>query len=194
MGDTNCRFATVPITPDTKDWTWVLARPCPECGFDAATYPRESYAKNVRENAAAWTVVLAGANLSVRPNDDTWSVLEYGCHVRDVFRVMDGRLRLLLDQDGPVFQNWDQDETALEERYDLQNATIVAGELRDAAADFADRWDSVAPPQWDRAGTRSNGSPFTVATLGVYGLHDVIHHLWDVSSPKEKATPGTAPE
>ena len=23
------------ITPDTKDWTWVLERPCPECGFEA---------------------------------------------------------------------------------------------------------------------------------------------------------------
>ena len=26
-----------PITPDTKDWTWVLDRPCPECGYDAST-------------------------------------------------------------------------------------------------------------------------------------------------------------
>jgi hypothetical protein len=24
------------ITPDTKDWTWVLERACPECGFDPA--------------------------------------------------------------------------------------------------------------------------------------------------------------
>ena len=24
------------IEPDTKDWTWVLERACPECGFDAA--------------------------------------------------------------------------------------------------------------------------------------------------------------
>ena len=24
------------ITPDTKDWTWVLERTCPECGFDPA--------------------------------------------------------------------------------------------------------------------------------------------------------------
>ena len=25
------------VVPDTKDWTWVLDRPCPECGFDAAS-------------------------------------------------------------------------------------------------------------------------------------------------------------
>jgi len=24
----------MPIMPDTKDWTWVLRRACPECGFD----------------------------------------------------------------------------------------------------------------------------------------------------------------
>ncbi|HEY5013683.1 MAG TPA: DinB family protein, partial [Acidimicrobiia bacterium] len=29
------------ITPDTKDWTWVLERPCPECGFDASAFARE---------------------------------------------------------------------------------------------------------------------------------------------------------
>lgn len=22
------------ITAETKDWTWVLDRPCPDCGFD----------------------------------------------------------------------------------------------------------------------------------------------------------------
>ena len=27
---------------------------------------------------------------------------------------------------------------------------------------------------------RSNGTVFTVETLGRYHLHDVVHHLWDV--------------
>ena len=25
------------ITPDTKDWTWVLEQACPECGYDAGS-------------------------------------------------------------------------------------------------------------------------------------------------------------
>ena len=25
------------IVPDTKDWTWTLQRPCPDCGFDAGS-------------------------------------------------------------------------------------------------------------------------------------------------------------
>ena len=36
-------------------------------------------------------------------------------------------------------------------------------------------------PQWDRPGRRSNGSVFTVDTLARYHLHDVEHHLHDVS-------------
>jgi hypothetical protein len=43
----------MPIAPDTKDWTWVLERACPECGFDARAFPREEAGRMVRANAAA---------------------------------------------------------------------------------------------------------------------------------------------
>jgi hypothetical protein len=170
------------MTPDTKDWTWVLERPCEECGFNAEDHPRTTFSQAIRDNAAQWTAVLQRDNVQVRPSEDRWSALEYACHVRDVYRIFDERLRLMLEEDGPTFQNWDQDETAFEERYDLQDATIVNGELLDTAARYADRFDTVQPSQWDRPGTRSNGSLFTVSSLGTYGLHDPLHHLWDVSS------------
>ena len=37
-----------PIEPDAKDWTWVLDRPCPECGFDARAFPREEVGAMLR--------------------------------------------------------------------------------------------------------------------------------------------------
>ena len=37
-------------------------------------------------------------------------------------------------------------------------------------------------PRWERRGSRSNGSQFTVATLAGYFLHDVEHHLHDVGA------------
>jgi hypothetical protein len=172
----------MPITPDTKDWTWVLERPCPECGFHADDYPPDTFSRTIRENAAQWTPVLERDDVTLRPSEDRWSALEYACHVRDVYRIFDERLRLMLEEDGPVFQNWDQDQTAFEERYDLQNPAIVSGELLDAASTYANRFDTVQPSQWDRPGTRSNGSHFTVTSLGTYALHDPVHHLWDVSS------------
>ena len=170
----------MPIIPDTKDWTWVLERPCPDCGFDAIDHPREGTAADVRGVAAAWVERLGQADVIVRPDDATWSVLEYGCHVRDVFRVFDARLVLMLEQDDPGFANWDQDTTAAAERYDLQDPVVARAELLAAATVLAARFETVDGDRWDRTGRRSNGSVFTVASLATYMLHDPIHHLWDV--------------
>jgi DinB superfamily len=171
----------VALTPDTKDWTWVLERPCLECGFDSANYPADIFAQAVLASAGEWAAVLARDDVRVRTRDDRWSDLEYACHVRDMFRVMDGRVVVMLEQDNPIFQNWDQEDTALVERYDVQDPALVSDELATRADDFAARIDAVGPDEWARPGTRSNGSRFTVETLIRYSLHDVRHHLWDVS-------------
>ncbi len=36
------------IVPDTKDWTWVLERACPECGFDATDFSPHQVASEAR--------------------------------------------------------------------------------------------------------------------------------------------------
>lgn len=169
------------LAPDAKDWTWVLERPCTECGFDPANLPRDSFAQAVRDCASAWTTVLTRDNVSIRTDDDRWSDLEYGCHVRDVCRVMDGRLASMLAENDPLFENWDQDETAISERYGEQDPATVSKELAFASDQFAQRIDAVTPSEWSRPGTRSNGSHFSVETLVRYGLHDLLHHQWDVS-------------
>src|ERR1700683_741425 len=97
------------IVPDTKDWTWVLQRPCPECGFDTSSFPVDQVPELILSNAASWHRVLTGpGDLRTRPAPGTWSPVEYGCHVRDVFRLFDRRLELMLSTDDPLFPNWDQ--------------------------------------------------------------------------------------
>ena len=86
----------------------------------------------------------------------------------------------MLDRDAPVFENWDQDETAVADRYGEQDPATVAAELTAAGASFAAAYAQVPSDAWERTGIRSNGSEFTVLTLGQYGLHDLRHHLWDV--------------
>ena len=170
----------VTIEPDTKDWTWVLERPCPECGFEPAGIAGADLADLIQDNAHGWYAALDGPDAAVRPAAQVWSPLEYACHVRDVHRLFAERLTLMLEQGDPQFANWDQDVTALESRYAEQDPATVAVELVGAAADAAAIYAGVQGDQWQRPGRRSNGSVFTVETLGVYHLHDVHHHLHDI--------------
>ncbi|MBM6403418.1 DinB family protein [Phycicoccus sp. CSK15P-2] len=174
-----------PVVPDTKDWTWTLERPCPECGFACAVIRAEALAGEVLSLTDAWPEVLERPDAGVRPEPATWSPLEYACHVRDVCRLFEQRLRLMLAEDDPAFDNWDQDRTAVEARYGEQDPAVVGSELADAAARWAQVLVGVVGDQWERTGRRSDGSRFTVRTLGQYGMHDLAHHLWDVGVARQ---------
>ncbi|MEO6199544.1 MAG: DinB family protein [Cryobacterium sp.] len=172
------------ITPDTKDWTWVLERPCPECGFTAAEVTFDDIPSLLRVNAASWPPVLEPGDVAQRPNDHTWSALEYAAHVRDVFRIFSVRLGLILREDNPQFANWDQDATAVAERYNEQDPAVVGRELVESAASLADAFEAVSMSERGRVGRRSDGAVFTVTTLGQYLVHDPIHHLHDVAGDR----------
>ncbi|HMK96270.1 MAG TPA: DinB family protein [Acidimicrobiales bacterium] len=170
------------IPPDTKDWTWALQRPCPECGLDTRTVTRDDIPGILRQNAAIWARILTGepASLAARPAPERWSTLEYACHVRDVLRKFDERLQLMLTTDAPQFANWDQDATAVDDRYGEQSPREVSAQLQEAAQVLAGGFAAVRPDQWGRPGRRSDGAQFTVETLGRYLVHDPVHHLHDV--------------
>ena len=168
------------ISPDTKNWTWVLERPCDECGYDSRRIDFRDVPGLVRDNAAAWPVELARPDARDRPDATTWSTLEYGAHVRDVFRVFEGRLALMLAEEAPAFANWDQDATAVDDDYAAQRPDEVAAELVASAETVAAAFAGVRDDQLDRTGLRSDGSAFTVDTLARYFVHDPVHHLHDV--------------
>ena len=170
------------IVPDTKDWTWVLRRPCPECAFDTQSFDVQAVPEMIATNTAAWQEVLTGpGDARIRPAPDKWSAVEYGCHVRDVFRLYDQRLELMLSQDDPLFPNWDQDATAVADRYQDQDPAEVAAALSAAGQAIARRFAGVTGSQWQRTGRRSDGASFTVETFARYFIHDPVHHLYDVT-------------
>jgi DinB superfamily len=172
----------VSITPDTKDWTWVLDARCPECGLDTRELTLAGVPVAVRDVASAFGQVLAAGEMTRRrPNPVVWSPLEYACHVRDVCRLFDTRLRLMLTTDDPAFENWDQDATAVQDRYGEQDPARVAPELADAAERLATTFEGVPDGAQGRTGRRSDGAVFTVTTLGRYLVHDLVHHVYDVT-------------
>jgi hypothetical protein len=166
------------ITPDTKDWTWVITKPCPECGLDPSSLEYDEIPGRIRANAASWVEVLQRPDVHDRPTPGVWSPLEYACHVRDVFVLFDQRLERMLTEDDPLFENWDQDRTAVDERYDQQDPATVAEEIPPAAERLATRFAQATDRA--RTGRRSDGAVFTVDTFARYLLHDPVHHLHDV--------------
>ena len=136
----------------------------PECGLNTQSFPRGAIAGMIRDNAAAWHDVLAGpGDARRRPAPGKWSALEYGCHVRDVVRLYDQRLQLMLTQDEPQYPNWDQDATAVADCYGERDPAMVADELTEAAEAIAARFETVTGDLWQRTGARSDGAQFTVS-------------------------------
>jgi hypothetical protein len=170
------------ITPDTKDWTWVLETPCADCGYDAATVDPASVAARTRAAIPRWREVLGRHDVRQRPTPQVWSPLEYSCHVRDVLVLFDQRLELMLTVDGAQFANWDQDVTAVQENYGAQDPAAVSPALASAGAAIADRFDTVEAGAWERTALRSDGAVFTTVSFSRYFLHDIEHHLHDVDA------------
>jgi hypothetical protein len=167
------------VPPDSRDWTFVITEGCEECGF--SPQPPGTTSERLRATIPLWLEALAGEHSRQRPTPTVWSTVEYGCHVRDASQTFRQRLERMLAEDDPLFANWDQDATAIDRRYDRQDPTEVGQELAVEVLAIAAAFGAVQPSEWDRPGRRSNGSIFTVATLAIYFLHDIEHHVHDVS-------------
>src|SRR2546421_10999686 len=139
------------ITPDTKNWTWVLERPCPECGFAAGEIAPEDVPGLLRANAEAWRALFAAGSaeeLRTRPNPAKWSPLEYACHVRDCNNVYLHRVDLMLEHDDPQYPNWDQDQSAIDDKYNEQNPDTVIAALIDTTQKIAAKVESASDDEW----------------------------------------------
>lgn len=171
------------MTEPEADWVRIVAEErCAQCGLEAATVPRESLAVALATAARGWAELLtttADVDLHRRLGGGGWTALEYGAHVRDVFRVFDERLHRILTEDEPELGWWDHGAAAVDERYDEQDPAEVADVLERNARRFADDLRAVPDDAWLRAGVRRGSERFTVDALARFALHEAVHHLHD---------------
>ena len=107
----------------------MLDRRCPDCGFDASTCAadgRPDADEGEREHLGRCSPREHSAGTT---EASSWSSLEYACHVRDVFLRYDQRIALMQAEDDPLFPNWDQDASAIDDGYEAQDPTQVVGDL-----------------------------------------------------------------
>lgn len=158
----------------------VLSAGCAECGWQ----PGDPTAVAAELSAALprWEAALARDDASERPAPTTWSTVEYACHVRDMVRLLGERTTAMLTSDDPRFENWDGNEKAVELDYHSVAPADISRDMARWTAATVEVLDGVEGGAWQRPGHRSDGAPFTVATLAQFNSHEVAHHLRDVQA------------
>jgi hypothetical protein len=161
---------------------------CGECEFayDLDRYGSSSEA--ISGGADEIARLLGGHDRSAddvvrsRPAPDVWSVLEYGCHVRDVLLVQRERVLLARRVDCPSLPSMGRDERAGHDGYAEQSPVDVARQLTDAAGLFVNVLDRLAPDDWDRTVVYNFPEPTerSLRWVAVHTEHEVRHHRLDV--------------
>ncbi len=165
---------------------------CEECGFVYAELGSSAVSGALRSYPELYGEVVGRAvergAVRVRPRPETWSVLEYACHVRDVLHVQRERLQLALERDRPTFSPMGRDERAVEERYNEQDPRVVLDELGAAAGRLSAAFDALDADGWQRTGIYNWPEPAerTMLWLGRHTVHEVIHHLGDIQRGLEE--------
>ncbi|MFI0718689.1 DinB family protein [Streptomyces sp. NPDC021224] len=157
---------------------------CQECGFVYDLGTPGEFAGQIRATAGAYPrflLVAPEGALRRRPEPQTWSPLEYACHVRDVLLVQRERVLAARRTDVPVAEPMGRDERVEHDGYADQRPDDVARQLLDAAGMFAHSLDRLRPGDWDRAlvYTYPERAERPLRWLAAHTLHELRHHLRD---------------
>lgn len=160
---------------------------CAECGFDPADLRPADTPTAVRSferrYRAPLTRGLPGEDLDAvvraEPAPGVWSALEYGAHVRDLFRVFDNRVRCAVDgiePDEPVV-DW---EGMVAVASPGLSRTEVTDALGEAARTLAVTLEELTPQDWELRTLTGRGHRIPVRDLALIAVHEGSHHLLDV--------------
>jgi DinB superfamily len=156
---------------------------------------RDTLGYQLIESAAAWRVFLVEADdtyLRTVPGPGIFSPLQYAAHVRDIQAVYGDRIHVMLEQENPVFAQFNPDESEWDD-FNTLDAETMAGGIEEQARRLAGILDGLQPDDWDRTMTRDGGHDgvyqFTVAGLASYAVHESHHHLLDANGTLKPSPP-----
>jgi hypothetical protein len=116
----------------------------------------------------------------MRPEPGVWSMVEYVCHLRDVFVVYTIRLHRARTEHEPVLEPMLNDLRARRFRYNERELAPVLDELDAAVAGCGAEIDRMGPLDWDRHVVRLPGERRTARWLARQAAHEGTHHRADL--------------
>ncbi len=158
---------------------------CDECGFtydSLAVADAPSALRLGGERLAEDLFSGDDASIHSRPDPNTWSVVEYTCHVRDVLLVQRERILQALVEEAPRFVPMHREERVITAGYDRESATEVAQELTVVANLVAKVVTLLDDRQLARTCVFNFPEPRVrdVAWVVRHSVHEVVHHEMDV--------------
>jgi hypothetical protein len=125
------------------------------------------------------TAVETAANPNVPREANDWSVHQIAAHTRDVEKMVYGmRVRRTLEEDNPLFENFDGDAW-MEEHYRADEALAsILDELADSVRTNAARLRELPPEAWARKSQHATyGEGLTAQTWVERSLAHIEEHL-----------------
>jgi hypothetical protein len=105
-----------------------------------------------------------------------WSVVQIVQHLADSDLVFGFRARMILTEDRPPLQGYDQDGWATVFRYADASLEDAAGQLRTLRRANLDVLRRLAPAEWERVGMHSERGAESLAHLTkLMAAHDLVH-------------------
>jgi DinB superfamily len=157
---------------------------CEGCGFeyDLGEAPMAGAAIVQGSEELISLLTDSAAHLTTRREPQTWSPLEYGCHVRDILLVQRERVLAARSMDRPSFNPMGRDDRVHYDGYAEQNVIDVARQLGDAALLFANVLSRLGSQDWDRRVMYNYPEPRerSLRWVAVHTVHDLYHHTLDV--------------
>lgn len=155
-----------------------------EISVERAGQVIRSVPTSVREAIAA----VPPQALRSRPNSGTWSVMEYVCHLRDVYVIYTIRLYRARTECRPMLEPMLNDLRARRFRYNDRDVEAVLDELAANASGFLEEITRVGQDDWDRVVTRLPGEQRTALWLVRQAMHEGQHHLSDIRATRTAVT------
>ena len=113
--------------------------------------------------------------LDRRPPGSDWTAREVAHHLADSEATAYVRLRRLIAEDNPLLAGYDEELFARRLHYDraIEPSLEVLRAVRDASLQLL---ESLAPDEWQRAGTHTDSGPYSVEDwLRIYANHSHDH-------------------
>ena len=161
-----------------------MAEYCADCDFTYDLDQALSAQIRIQQLAAEVARVLQNSDIDLRRRlqPDTWSPLEYGCHIRDVLLVQRERALAGRRTDGAECAAMGREERVEHDGYNEQQPTDVARQLVDAATMLANVLTRLSRRDWDRTVVYNYPEIHarSLRWLAMHTVHDVQHHLRDI--------------